>query len=144
MRNLLLGLALAAAAAGCNQSEASKAPASNDPRPAGPETIIAPTIAISTAQADIDNGKAVFTKKGCPACHKLGGGKLVGPDLKGVTARRNPLWIERMILHPEIMLQQDQTAKDLLRQHLTPMANQNVNPDSELPAILAYLKANEQ
>jgi hypothetical protein len=69
---------------------------------------------------------------------------LVGPDLKGVTARRNPRWIERMILHPEIMLQQDQTAKDLLRTHLTPMANQNVNPESELPKILAYLKANEQ
>ena len=49
-----------------------------------------------------------------------------------------------MILHPEIMLQQDATAKDLLRQHLTPMANQQVDPTTELPAILAYLKANEQ
>jgi mono/diheme cytochrome c family protein len=140
-----LGLMLAAAVGqGCGNSAASKVPATSDPRPAGPEAITAPAITISTAAADVENGKAVFTKKGCPACHKLGGGKLVGPDLKGVTARRNPLWIERMILHPEIMLQQDQTAKDLLRTHLTPMANQNVNPDSELPAILAYLKANEQ
>lgn len=143
MRKLAMTILLAAAA-GCGASSASKAPADNDPRPAGPESIVIPTIAISTAPGDVEAGKAMFVKKGCPACHKIGGGKLVGPDLKGVTARRNPRWIERMILHPEIMLQQDDTAKGLLRTHLTPMANQNVNPDSELPKILSYLKANEQ
>jgi mono/diheme cytochrome c family protein len=131
-------------AIGCGATSVQRAQVDNDPRPAGPESIAVPAITISSAQADVDGGKAVFASKGCTACHKLGGGKLVGPDLKGVTARRNPRWIERMILHPEIMLQQDQTAKDLLRTHLTPMANQNVNPESELPKILAYLKANEQ
>ncbi len=143
MRNLVLSLTLAAAA-GCGASNAAKAPVDNDPRPAGPESILIPHITISTAPADVEAGKAMFVKKGCPACHKIGGGKLVGPDLKGVTARRNPRWIERMILHPEIMVQQDPTARDLLRTHLTPMANQNVNPDTELPKILSYLKANEQ
>jgi mono/diheme cytochrome c family protein len=127
---------------GCGASSAAKI--DNDPRPAGPDVITVPAIAISTAAADVEEGKATFTRKGCPACHKIGGGKLVGPDLKGVTARRNPRWIERMILHPEVMLQLDPTARDLLRTHLTPMANQNVNPETELPKILAYLKSNEQ
>lgn len=144
MRKLLL-TTLLAAAVGCGASSASKVPAADsDPRPAGPESIVVPAIVISTAPGDVEAGKAMFAKKGCPACHKIGGGKLVGPDLKGVTARRNPRWIERMILHPEIMLQQDETAKGLLRTHLTPMANQNVNPETELPKILSYLKANEQ
>jgi nitrite reductase (NO-forming) len=143
MRIALFGTLVWLAAAGCGASGASKPPADTDPRPAGPDSIVIPAITISSAPADVDNGKAVFTKKGCPACHKIGAGKLVGPDLKGVTARRNPKWIERMILHPEIMLQQDETAKGLLRTHLTPMANQQVNPDTELPPILAYLKSNE-
>jgi mono/diheme cytochrome c family protein len=140
--NLIMALAVAAMA-GCGASSAAKAPADNDPRPEGPTSIAIPAINISSAPGDVENGKAIFVKKGCPACHKLGGGKLVGPDLKGVTARRNPKWIERMILHPEIMIQQDETARSLLKTHFTPMANQNVNPESELPAILSYLKANE-
>ena len=143
MRNLFLTVLVSAAAA-CGASSASKGPVDNDPRPAGPESIVIPTIAISTAPGDVDAGKAMFAKKGCTACHKIGGGKLVGPDLKGVTARRNPKWMARMILHPEQMLQQDETAHGLLAKYLTPMANQNVNPDTELPALLSYLKSNEQ
>ncbi|MGZ6993462.1 MAG: c-type cytochrome, partial [Ilumatobacteraceae bacterium] len=126
------GLALAAvlATGGCGgTSSASKAPVDSDPRPAGPEMIAIPAIAISSAPGDVESGKAVFAKKGCPACHKIGGGKLVGPDLLGVTARRNPRWIERMILHPETMIQIDETARGLLKTHLVPMANQQVKPD---------------
>jgi cytochrome c551/c552 len=137
-------LSVCIAAAGCGASSASTAPADNDPRPAGPESIAVPTLTVSASPGDVDGGKAVFAAKGCPACHKIGGGKLVGPDLKGVTARRNPRWIARMILHPEVMLREDQTARDLLKVHMVPMANQQVNPDTELPKILAFLKANEQ
>ncbi len=109
----------------------------------GPESIQVPEIAVSTAAADIAKGEATFKTKGCVACHKVGGGKLVGPDLKGVTARRSIKWMERMILHPEIMIKEDATAKELLKTHFTPMANQNVNPSEELPFILAYLKSHE-
>jgi mono/diheme cytochrome c family protein len=114
-----------------------------DPRPAGPEAIEAPDVQVSTAAEDVARGQDLFSKKGCVACHKIGGGKLVGPDLKGVTVRRNPKWMARMILHPEQMLQQDETAKDLLKTYFTPMANQHIDPETELPALLAYLKSNE-
>lgn len=33
---------------------------------------------------DADKGKALFKDKGCVACHKIGGGDGLGPDLKGV------------------------------------------------------------
>ncbi len=144
MRTPLWTALVIAASAGCSTTPATTAPAASDSSPAGPESIAAPLFTISTAAADVEHGNAIFTKKGCFACHKIGGGKLVGPDLKGVTARRNPLWIERIILHPEIMMQQDATTRELVRQHAAPMVNQQVNPDSELPALLAYLKANER
>ncbi len=102
-----------------------------------------PELTYSTASADVDKGKATFVAKGCVTCHKVGEGKLVGPDLKGVTARRDIKWIEKMILRPDLMIKQDDTAKDLFKTYMTPMANQNVDPVNELPFLLAYLKANE-
>jgi mono/diheme cytochrome c family protein len=111
--------------------------------PDGPGDIEAPDVPYSTAADDVDKGKAIFASKGCNACHRIGGGKLVGPDLKGVTARRHEKWIEKMILHPEAMLREDETAKGLFKTHMTPMANQSVDPKTELPYLLAYLKANE-
>lgn len=101
-----------------------------------------PDVTYSTAQADIDKGKEVFVAKGCNACHKIGGGKLVGPDLKGVTARRDKQWIAKMILRPDLMVKEDPTAKDLFKTYMTAMPNQGV-PESDLPAVMSYLKANE-
>lgn len=111
--------------------------------PDGPPDIVVPDLSYSTAGGDVDKGKAVFAAKGCVACHRIGGGKLVGPDLKGVTARRHEKWIEKMVLHPEVMLREDGTAKGLFATHMTPMANQSVDPGGELPYLLDYLKANE-
>lgn len=111
--------------------------------PDGPTDIDVPDCPYSTAAADIDKGKGLFTAKGCNACHRIGGGKLVGPDLKGVTARRQEKWIEKMVLHPEVMLREDGTARGLFATLMTPMANQSVDPHGELPYLLDYLKANE-
>ncbi len=114
---------------------------------AAPSAAAEPTniakITISTDAAAIAQGKDLFAAKGCVGCHKIGGGKLVGPDLKGVTARREPGWLARMILHPEVMVKDDEVAKKLLVEHLVPMPNQNVDAAKELPAILAYLKSAE-
>lgn len=44
-------------------------------------------------------GKALFQGK-CAGCHTIGGGKLVGPDLKGVTTTRDHEWFERFISAP--------------------------------------------
>jgi len=110
----------------------------------GPASIVVADLTISTLPADIQKGQEIFATKGCAACHKVGGGKLVGPDLQGVTARRSVKWLQKMILKPEVMLQEDAAAKEMLKTHMTPMPNQNVTPDVELPAILAYLKAHEK
>ncbi|HET9450117.1 MAG TPA: cytochrome c [Aggregicoccus sp.] len=99
-----------------------------------------PKLKISTSKADIAKGQEMFAAKGCVACHKVGGGKLVGPDLKGVLTRRDQNWVSRFILRPDVMLAEDPEAKKLLSQYFVPMPNQNVDPKKELPLILAYLK----
>ena len=44
-------------------------------------------------------GQALF-QKACASCHSIGDGDRVGPDLLGVTARRDPAWLKRFIAEP--------------------------------------------
>jgi len=104
--------------------------------------IPSPNIVYSSSQEDIAKGKELFYEKGCSACHKIGQGKLVGPDLLHVTERRSTDWIAKMILRPDIMIKENTTAQELFKLHMTPMPNQNVDPQSELPFIMSYLKSN--
>jgi mono/diheme cytochrome c family protein len=85
-------------------------------------------------------GKTLFESR-CNACHKFET-KYVGPALNGVTKRRRPEWIMNMILNPGEMTQKDETAKALLAEHLTQMANQNLTKD-EARAVLEYFRQND-
>lgn len=139
----VLGVVLGLSGTACNKGDSAGTAASASAK-SPVELIEVPTFTISTAQADIDKGKELFAGKGCGACHKIGGGKLVGPDLKGVTARRDQVWIERMILKPEVMTKEDPVAKDLFKTYMTQMTNQGIDPKDQLPLLLAFLKANEK
>ncbi len=94
----------------------------------------------SVASELVKRGEELFKSKGCTACHTVGGGKLVGPDLKGVADRRSPEWIVAMIVNPDSMLKHDPTAQDLLKEYGVPMPSQNVS-EEEAKAILEYLKS---
>ncbi len=123
--------------------------AAPEPEPvveAPPEKVVieVPEFVVSSDAADIAKGQEIFAAKGCTACHKIGGGKLVGPDLKGVTARRDEAWLKKMILRPDVMIKDDDVAKKLFIEHLTPMPNQGVDPKAELPFIMAFLKSVEK
>jgi mono/diheme cytochrome c family protein len=47
-------------------------------------------------------GQALFLKA-CAACHTIGRGKRIGPDLKDVTARRERQWLIRYLVAPDVM-----------------------------------------
>ncbi|MFK5877971.1 MAG: cytochrome c [Flavobacteriaceae bacterium] len=83
-------------------------------------------------------GKAAFKSNGCTACHKISK-RFVGPALKGVTQRQSPEWIMNMILNPEVMVVENETAKQLLIEYNAPMANQNVS-EEDARAILEYFR----
>ena len=104
--------------------------------------IWAPAVA-NAAGTDAEAGKQIFQEK-CVACHTIGKGPLVGPDLKGVTARRPREWLEQWIAAPDVMLaKKDPVATELLHQfHDVPMANMGLST-SDVTAILAFLETAE-
>lgn len=86
-----------------------------------------------------EEGQTIFQQK-CVSCHTIGGGRLVGPDLQGVTARRGREWLTRMISAPDKMLAGgDPIATQLLREHNNvPMPNQGLTED-QARSVIAYL-----
>ena len=85
----------------------------------------------------VAEGEVIFKAK-CTACHKISK-RFVGPGLKGVTERRTPEWIMNMILDPELMVKENEIARQLLIEYSAPMANQNLTED-EARKILEYFR----
>ncbi len=90
-----------------------------------------------------ETGEQVFQKK-CAGCHTIGGGKLVGPDLAGVTSRREEDWLFRQIQQPDALItEKDPIALQLLQEYNMPMVPLGLE-DSEVAAVISYLKSIEQ
>ncbi len=88
------------------------------------------------------DGKEIFNTK-CIACHTYGKGDLIGPDLKGVTQRRKPDWMKKMIKTPDAMLKSDPIAKELLKKYNNiPMINLALS-DADVAAVIAFLKSED-
>lgn len=83
-------------------------------------------------------GARLFETK-CRACHSIGGGRLVGPDLENVHERREEQWLAQWLRDPEEMLKSDPQAKKLLAEfNNVPMPDQNLS-EEEIQQLLAYL-----
>ena len=82
-------------------------------------------------------GKLAFESK-CLACHSVGEGKKLGPDIAGVTKRRSDAWLARWLKEPEKMLQSDPEAQAMLKEYNNlPMPNQSLS-DTEIKQYLKY------
>jgi nitrite reductase (NO-forming) len=96
-------------------------------------------IQASAAPTDAEalRGKLDFESK-CLACHSMGQGKKLGPDLAGVTKHRTDDWLTRWLGSPEKMLATDEHAKAMLKEYNNiPMPNQNLT-DAEIRQYLKY------
>lgn len=82
--------------------------------------------------------KLAFESK-CLACHTIAGGDRLGPDLFGVTRRRDAAWLSKWLKSPEQILQSDPIAKEMLAKYKVPMPNQGLS-DAEVKDYLAYFK----
>lgn len=87
-----------------------------------------------------ERGEELFRSRGCVACHTMGEGRRVGPDLEGVVERREFEWTYHMVVNPDSMLRNDSIARQLLSEYFTPMSDQNVTPE-QFRAIYEYLRA---
>jgi protein SCO1/2 len=101
-----------------------------------------PTAEPSYAEArplSMDKGQFLFQSR-CAACHTVGGGDRLGPDLLGVTGRRERGWLARYLAQPEqVLAEGDPIAAGLFRQY-NQVRMPNLGLGSEdVAALLSYL-----
>jgi len=77
----------------------------------------------------------------CSACHTIGGGALVGPDLKGVDERRSEEWIISFVQHSQQMVAAgDADAVAVFEEfNQIPMPDQPLD-EQEILAVLDYVR----
>lgn len=95
----------------------------------------------------ISKGESLFRTR-CASCHTIGKGdiarqetQLLGPDLLGVTRKRDRAWLVRWLAEPDKMLaEKDPTAMALLAEYNNvPMPNLRLNA-TEIEALLTYIE----
>lgn len=63
-----------------------------------------------------DKGRYIFGSQ-CAACHTIGHGEKIGPDLQGIAKVRDREWLSRMINTPEKMVVEDPIAIALFKKY---------------------------
>ncbi|HKR94823.1 MAG TPA: SCO family protein, partial [Candidatus Angelobacter sp.] len=86
-----------------------------------------------------DRGRYIFASQ-CAACHTIGHGDKIGPDLQGVTNVRDHAWLERFITTPDkVLAAKDPLATALFKKYKeVRMPNLNL-ADVDLQNLLKFL-----
>lgn len=78
---------------------------------------LAVALALSVPGAARAQDAEAYFKQNCVSCHTIGGGRLTGPDLKDVTARRDHAWLLRYMPNPKALIDAgDPTAVQLFQE----------------------------
>ena len=102
---------------------------------------------------NLSDGERLFRTR-CAACHTIGGEVVggaaiveatLGPDLLGVTERREPAWLARWIAEPDKMLEEkDPIAMGLFLQYnQVPMPNMRLS-ETDVTAIVEFLASESE
>jgi len=90
-------------------------------------------------EAAAKKGRGLFNARGCMGCHTVGKGKLAGPDLAGVTERRETDWLKKWLKNPDELLATDPAAQEMLKEYKgVKMPNMKLK-DDEIEALLHYM-----
>src|SRR5688500_6824227 len=105
----------------------------SEPQPVEAVGSANPDFLPSTDSVPVDSttarGATVFEQR-CSRCHTIGGGDREGPDLARAAFRRDPRWVNAMILAPDSMFRSDSLAQWLLSVHeVAPEEATGENPD---------------
>jgi protein SCO1/2 len=87
-----------------------------------------------------DLGEYTFASR-CSACHTIGGGDQIGPDLQGVTGARDRAWLTRFIVAPDKMVAERDPIALSLREKYKHVRMPNLGlTDRDAVAIIQYLE----
>ena len=105
-----------------------------------PATIVIMLVFPSAFAQSAFEGEKLFKEK-CAACHTIGKGKLVGPDLAGVHDRRSQEWLEKFVKSPQSMIKSGDADAIAVFEKF----NKIVMPDSAISKaqtrkVLGYIK----
>ncbi len=86
------------------------------------------------------NGERLFNAN-CARCHKIGGGKLVGPDLANVTKQKSEKWLIKFIKSSQTVIKSGDEYADSLYKAFNEvlMPDQDLS-DKEIKAVLSYIE----
>ena len=98
---------------------------------------------IITAIAAQDKGESTF-KQICGACHTVGKGRLVGPDLINVNQRHPEDWLMKFVKSSQSVIKSGDKYADSLFQafNQVPMPDQPTLTDDQIKEVFAYIKNN--
>tara|TARA_B110001454_G_scaffold20121_1_gene18944 strand:+ start:3938 stop:5146 length:1209 start_codon:yes stop_codon:yes gene_type:complete len=89
------------------------------------------------AQTD---GAQIF-KTNCISCHTIGGGRLIGPDLEGVSKKRNADWLKQWInSSSDFIASGDADAIAIFEEYNKVAMTSFYFEDEDMDALLAYLE----
>lgn len=95
----------------------------------------------SVAQTGDDVG-AMFNTK-CGICHKIGGGKFIGPDLANVHERRDMDWLVEYIRSSQTMINNgDEEAVKLFEEYNKVVMPDPMISDNEIRSLISYIAEN--
>lgn len=85
------------------------------------------------------SGKEMFNGN-CKACHSIGGGDIVGPDLAGISDRRDVDWIKRFVLNSQEMVNAgDEQAVEVFNKYNKIAMPPHKFSDEELDQLIGYI-----
>lgn len=84
------------------------------------------------------DGQGIFNDN-CGSCHTIGKGRLVGPDLSGVTKKRSEAWLLKWVKSSTTFIASgDADAKALFDQFKIPMPDQKLSED-QMKSLFAFI-----
>ncbi len=93
--------------------------------------------------SEAEKGESLFLQK-CSSCHTIGSGRLVGPDLMGVTERRSSDWLEEFIMDPQKLIdKKDPIALKLLDDYKIKMPPAGLNRE-EIKLVISFLSQRKE
>jgi protein SCO1/2 len=94
----------------------------------------------TASKLNIDMGQYLFATR-CAACHTIGNGDKIGPDLLGVTNVRDRAWLARMIVDANKMIEEkDPIATALFKKYKEIRMPPLGLPEADVNILIEYMK----